>query len=150
MYSLSEDLSRNGYFVSDELSTGYNLFHLSRPPPPPPPPPPILRTWAQKVPFFYKSRTRGRSSKRPPSSAKYVTRVRPPSVPDCPPPPSPGINPPQLSIIGIKIQIGPPLKEVLGGQYNYREGEGKCCGRALKAARGVEIVSVVTIRAPKK
>ena len=29
-----------------------------------------------------------------------------------------------------------PLKEVLGGQYTYREGEGKCCGRALiKVAR---------------
>ena len=26
------------------------------------------------------------------------------------------------------------LKEALGGQNNYREGEGKCCGRALKAA----------------
>ena len=36
-----------------------------------------------------------------------------------------------------------PLKVVLGGQYNYREG-----GRqALKAAGGV---SVVRIRAPKK
>ena len=30
MYSSSEDLSRNGYFVSDKLSTCYNLFHLSR------------------------------------------------------------------------------------------------------------------------
>ena len=30
MYSLSEDLSLNGYFVSDKLSTCYNLFHLSR------------------------------------------------------------------------------------------------------------------------
>ena len=31
--------------------------------------------------------------------------------------------------------VGPdraPLKEVLGGQYNYREGGGKCCGKALK------------------
>ena len=28
-----------------------------------------------------------------------------------------------------------PLKEVLGGEYSYREGEGKCCGRAhIKAA----------------
>ena len=26
------------------------------------------------------------------------------------------------------------LKEALGGQNNYREGEGKCCGRVLKAA----------------
>ena len=30
MYSSSEDLSRNGYFVSDKLSTCFNLFHLSR------------------------------------------------------------------------------------------------------------------------
>ena len=30
------------------------------------------------------------------------------------------------------------------------KGEGKCCGRALKAAGGVEIVSVVRIREPKK
>ena len=30
------------------------------------------------------------------------------------------------------------------------KGEGKCCGRALKAAGGVEIVSVVRICAPKK
>ena len=29
-----------------------------------------------------------------------------------------------------------PLKEVLGGQYTYREGEGKCCGRALIKAAG--------------
>ena len=43
-----------------------------------------------------------------------------------------------------------PLKEVLGGQYNYREGEDKCCGKALKAAGGVEVVNVVRIRAPKK
>ena len=26
-----------------------------------------------------------------------------------------------------------PLKEVLGGQYAYREREGNCCGRAPKA-----------------
>ena len=45
-----------------------------------------------------------------------------------------------------------PLKEVLGGQYNYREGGslGKCCGKALKAAGGIESGSVVRIRAPKK
>ena len=43
-----------------------------------------------------------------------------------------------------------PLKEVLGGQYNYREGGGKCCGKALKAAGGVEVVDVIRIRAPKK
>ena len=42
-----------------------------------------------------------------------------------------------------------PLKEVLGGQYNYREGGGKCCGKALKAAGGVEVVDVIRIRAPK-
>ena len=30
------------------------------------------------------------------------------------------------------------------------KGEGKCCGRALKAAGGVEVVDVVRIRAPKK
>ena len=29
-----------------------------------------------------------------------------------------------------------PLKEVLGGQYTYRDGEGKCCGRALIKAAG--------------
>ena len=29
-----------------------------------------------------------------------------------------------------------PLKEVLGGQYTYREGEGKCCSRALIKAAG--------------
>ena len=43
-----------------------------------------------------------------------------------------------------------PLKEVLGGQYNYREGGGKSCGRALKAAGGEEDVDVIRIRAPKK
>ena len=37
-----------------------------------------------------------------------------------------------------------PLKEVLGGQYTYREGEGKCCGRALIND------SVIRICAPKK
>ena len=42
------------------------------------------------------------------------------------------------------------LKEVLGGQYNYREGDDKCCGKALKAAGGVEVVNIVRIRAPKK
>ena len=30
MYSSSEDHSRNGYFVSDKLSTCHNLFHLCR------------------------------------------------------------------------------------------------------------------------
>ena len=30
MYSSSQDLSRNGYFVSYKLSTCYNLFRLSR------------------------------------------------------------------------------------------------------------------------
>ena len=52
-----------------------------------------------------------------------------------------------------KITLHPdraPLKEVLGGQYNYREGGGKCCGKALKAAGGVEVVDVIRIRAPKK
>ena len=44
-----------------------------------------------------------------------------------------------------------PLKEVLGGQYTYREGEGKCCGMALiKAAGLVQNDSVLRIRAPKK
>ena len=44
-----------------------------------------------------------------------------------------------------------PLKEVLGGQYTITEkGEDKCCGKALKAAGGVEVVNVVRIRAPKK
>ena len=40
-----------------------------------------------------------------------------------------------------------PLKEVLGGQYNYREG-----GRQVlrQGAVGVEIVCVVRIRAPKR
>ena len=27
-------------------------------------------------------------------------------------------------------------EEVLGGQYTYGEGEGKCCGRALIKAAG--------------
>ena len=53
----------------------------------------------------------------------------------------------------VQYEIHPdraPLKEVLGGQYNYREGGGKCCGKALKAAGGVEVVDVIRIRAPKK
>ena len=44
-----------------------------------------------------------------------------------------------------------PFKEVWGGQYTYREGEGKCCGRALiKASGWVENDSVIKIRAPKR
>ena len=30
------------------------------------------------------------------------------------------------------------------------KGKDKCCGKALKAAGGVEVVNVVRIRAPKK
>ena len=52
--------------------------------------------------------------------------------------------------LGIYHPDRAPLKEVLGGQYNYREGGGKCCGKALKAAGGVEVVDVIRIRAPKK
>ena len=45
-----------------------------------------------------------------------------------------------------------PLKEILGGQCNYRDMgyNGTCCGRALKAAGGVENDSVVRTYAPKK
>ena len=48
-----------------------------------------------------------------------------------------------------------PLKEVLGGTVwedstITEKGGGKCCGSALKAAKGVEVVDVVRIRAPKK
>ena len=47
--------------------------------------PPYFVPGYKKVPIFYKSRTCGGLKKKTPSSAKYVTRVRPPSVPECPP-----------------------------------------------------------------
>ena len=53
--------------------------------------PPYFVPGYKKVLFFYKSRTCG-GLKKTPSSVKYVTRVRPPSVPTSnsyPPPPSP-------------------------------------------------------------
>ena len=51
--------------------------------------PPYFVPGYKKVPFFYKIADMRRSSKKTPSSAKYVTKVRPPSVPECPPPGSP-------------------------------------------------------------
>ena len=48
------------------------------------------------------------------------------------------------------IQIGPRWKRHWEDSTITEKGEGKCCSRALKAARGVEIVSVVRICAPKK
>ena len=47
--------------------------------------PPYFVPGYKKVPFFYKIADMRRSSKKTPSSAKYVTKVRPPSVPECPP-----------------------------------------------------------------
>ena len=51
-------------------------------------------------------------------------------------------------VISYEYPDRAPLKEVLGGQYNYREG-GRQVLR-LKAAGGIESGSVVRIRAPKK
>ena len=48
---------------------------------------PILRTWVQKSTLLLQNRGHAEVLKKTPSSAKYVTKVRPPSVPECPPPP---------------------------------------------------------------
>ena len=46
---------------------------------------------------------------------------------------------------------GPTINDPVGrGTGRTEKGEGKCCGKALKAAGVVESVSVVRIRAPKK
>ena len=49
--------------------------------------PPILRTWGQKSTLLLQNRGHAEVLKKTPSSAKYVTRVRPPFVSECPPPP---------------------------------------------------------------
>ena len=54
--------------------------------------PPILRTWVQKSTLLLQNRGHVEVLKKTPSSAKYVTRVRPPSVPEFPPPPPGGID----------------------------------------------------------
>ena len=51
---------------------------------------PVLRAWVQKSTLLLQNRGHAEVLKKTPSSAKYVTRVRPPSVPECPPPPPPG------------------------------------------------------------
>ena len=48
---------------------------------------PILRTCVQKSTLLLQNRGHAEVLKKTPSSAKYVTKVRPPSVPECPPPP---------------------------------------------------------------
>ena len=50
---------------------------------------PILRTWVQKSTLLLQNRGHAEVLIKTPSSAKYVTKVRPPSVPECPPPPPP-------------------------------------------------------------
>ena len=55
-----------------------------------------------------------------------------------------------LSSAPLWIQIGPRWKRYWEDSTITENGEGKCCGRALKAAGGIEIVSVVRIRAPTK
>ena len=55
---------------------------------------PILRTWVQKSTLLLQNRWHAEVLKKTPSSAKYVTRVRPPSVPESPPPPPPPPPPP--------------------------------------------------------
>ena len=44
----------------------------------------ILRTWVQKSTLLLQNRVHTEVLKKTPSSAKYVTRVLPPSVPECP------------------------------------------------------------------
>ena len=61
--------------------------------------PPYFVPGYEKVPFFYKIADMRRSWKKTPSSAKYVTKVRPPSVPECPPPPPPPPPPGELYVI---------------------------------------------------
>ena len=46
---------------------------------------PILRTMVQKSTLLLQKRGHAEVLKKTPSSAKYVTKVRPPSVPECPP-----------------------------------------------------------------
>ena len=47
---------------------------------------PYFVPWYKKVPFFWKIADMWRSSKKTPSSAKYVPKVRPASVHEYPPP----------------------------------------------------------------
>ena len=47
-------------------------------------------------------------------------------------------------------QIGPRWKRDWEDSTITEKGGDKCCGKALKAAGGVEVVNVVRIRAPKK
>ena len=62
----------------------------------------------KKYPSFTKSRTCG-GLKKTPSSAKYVTQVRPPSVPECLPPL--GISEPLDEILTLVcVMLGSTLK----------------------------------------
>ena len=47
-------------------------------------------------------------------------------------------------------QIGPRWKRYWEDSTITEKGGGKCCGKVLKAAGGVEVVDVIRIRAPKK
>ena len=62
---------------------------------------PILRTWVKKSTLLLQNRGHEKVLKKTPSSAKYVTKVRPPSVPECPPPP-----PPRPGIVSISNKQG--------------------------------------------
>ena len=52
--------------------------------------------------------------------------------------------------LNINVQIGPRWKRYWEDSTITEKGGGKCCGKALKAAGGVEVVDVIRIRAPKK
>ena len=51
--------------------------------------PPHFEPGYEKVSLLFQNRGHAEVLKKTPSSAKYVTKVRPPSVPECPSPPPP-------------------------------------------------------------
>ena len=70
----------------------------------------ILRTWVQNSTLFLQNRGHAEVVKKAPSSAKYVTRVRPPSVPEYlsatpPPPPPPRIRVRHVYISDIHLLL---------------------------------------------
>ena len=73
-------------------------------PPPPPPPPHTSYLGTKKCPIFTKSLTCG-GLKKDSFSAKYVRWVRPPSEPECPPPPGKYSRDRPYGIHSIPIQV---------------------------------------------
>ena len=74
---------------------------------------PILCTWIQESTLLLQNRGHAEVLKKTPSSAEYVTRVRPPSVPLGPPNPPPPPPPPPGSFLVHSQECNTSLARIM-------------------------------------